>query len=43
MHVRRLRAKLGHEHEFLIGTIRNVGYRFVSERPHDQEAVSVEE
>ncbi|MEO3936669.1 response regulator transcription factor [Dermatophilaceae bacterium Soc4.6] len=43
VHVRRLRAKLGHEHEFLIGTIRNVGYRFVSERPHDQEAVSVEE
>jgi hypothetical protein len=27
--VRRLRAKLGVEHEQLIGTIRNVGYRFV--------------
>jgi len=42
VHVRRLRAKLGHEHEFLIGTIRNVGYRFVSERPRDQEAVAAE-
>ncbi|WP_446666297.1 response regulator transcription factor [Flexivirga sp. B27] len=29
VHVRRLRAKLGPEHETLIGTIRNVGYRFV--------------
>ena len=29
MHVRRLRAKLGPEHEALIGTVRNVGYRFV--------------
>ncbi|HEY7143405.1 MAG TPA: response regulator transcription factor [Streptosporangiaceae bacterium] len=29
VHVRRLRAKLGAEHEALIGTIRNVGYRFV--------------
>ena len=29
MHVRRLRAKLGPEHETLIGTVRNVGYRFV--------------
>ena len=29
VHVRRLRAKLGPEHEHLIGTIRNVGYRFV--------------
>jgi DNA-binding response OmpR family regulator len=38
VHVRRLRAKLGAEHEALIGTVRNVGYRFVpvkgeSERP----------
>ncbi len=30
VHVRRLRAKLGPEHEALIGTVRNVGYRFVS-------------
>ncbi|MGZ4601674.1 MAG: winged helix-turn-helix domain-containing protein, partial [Oryzihumus sp.] len=29
VHVRRLRAKLGTEHEILIGTVRNVGYRFV--------------
>ncbi|MDN5893791.1 MAG: response regulator transcription factor [Nocardioides sp.] len=30
VHVRRLRAKLGPEHETLIGTVRNVGYRFVA-------------
>jgi len=29
VHVRRLRAKLGTEHEHHIGTVRNVGYRFV--------------
>ncbi|PPK67792.1 response regulator transcription factor [Actinokineospora auranticolor] len=29
VHVRRLRAKLGAEHEQLIGTVRNVGYKFV--------------
>lgn len=29
VHVRRLRAKLGSDHETLIGTVRNVGYRFV--------------
>lgn len=28
VHVRRLRAKLGSEHEQLIGTVRNVGYKF---------------
>ena len=33
VHVRRLRAKLGSEHEALIGTVRNVGYKFV--RPAD--------
>jgi DNA-binding response OmpR family regulator len=33
VHVRRLRAKLGAEHEALIGTVRNVGYKFV--RPHE--------
>ncbi|GAA2776188.1 hypothetical protein GCM10020219_053700 [Nonomuraea dietziae] len=32
MHVRRLRAKLGPEYESLIGTVRNVGYRFVPDR-----------
>ncbi len=31
VHVRRLRAKLGPEHEQLIGTVRNVGYRFVTD------------
>jgi len=33
VHVRRLRAKLGPEHEAMIGTVRNVGYKFV--RPAD--------
>ena len=33
VHVRRLRAKLGPEHETLIGTVRNVGYRFVLPTP----------
>ena len=32
VHVRRLRAKLGPEYELMIGTVRNVGYKFV--RPH---------
>ncbi len=31
VHVRRLRAKLGADHEALIGTVRNVGYRFVAQ------------
>ena len=38
VHVRRLRAKLGVENETLIGTVRNVGYRFVAvsrESQHD--------
>ncbi len=35
VHVRRLRAKLGAEHETLIQTIRNVGYRLVP-RPKDR-------
>lgn len=29
VHVRRLRAKLGPEHEGMVGTVRNVGYRLV--------------
>lgn len=33
VHVRRLRAKLGPEREALIGTVRNVGYKFVNEPP----------
>ena len=37
VHVRRLRAKLGPDHEGLIGTVRNVGYRFTLTRvPEDQ-------
>ena len=35
VHIRRLRAKLGAEHEALIETIRNVGYRLVP-RPRDR-------
>ena len=35
VHVRRLRAKLGAEHEVLIGTVRNVGYRFVPVKGDD--------
>ncbi|NMR18714.1 response regulator transcription factor [Cellulomonas fimi] len=38
VHVRRLRAKLGLEHEQLIGTVRNVGYRF--DPPKDRRAGS---
>jgi DNA-binding response OmpR family regulator len=37
VHVRRLRAKLGAEHEALIGTVRNVGYRFVVP-PREEQA-----
>jgi DNA-binding response OmpR family regulator len=36
VHVRRLRAKLGPEHESLIGTVRNVGYRFVTPEKGDR-------
>ena len=35
VHIRRLRAKLGGEYEHLIGTVRNVGYRF---DPPDEES-----
>ncbi len=38
VHVRRLRAKLGPEHETLIGTVRNVGYRFVLPAKEDGAA-----
>ena len=36
VHIRRLRAKLGGEYEHVIGTVRNVGYRF--DPPEDDEA-----
>ena len=38
VHVRRLRAKLGAEYEALIGTVRNVGYRFVPSASDDGES-----
>jgi len=42
VHVRRLRAKLGSENEALIGTVRNVGYRFVLDSvEQDKERVTV--
>jgi DNA-binding response OmpR family regulator len=44
VHVRRLRAKLGPEHEQLIGTVRNVGYKFVAQAvtplPEDSDVTS---
>lgn len=33
VHVRRLRVKMGTDHENYIGTVRNVGYRFVEREP----------
>jgi DNA-binding response OmpR family regulator len=46
VHVRRLRAKLGPDREMLIGTVRNVGYKFVAqplaalvELPEDDQLV----
>jgi DNA-binding response OmpR family regulator len=40
VHVRRLRAKLGSEHDSMIGTVRQVGYKFVlpPTRPQPGEA-----
>jgi len=38
VHVRRLRAKLGPDHEGLIGTVRNVGYRFTLTRISEDQA-----
>ena len=43
VHVRRLRAKLGPEHEALIGTVRNVGYRFVPARPEEATFSTLDE
>ena len=40
VHVRRLRAKLGPEYEAVIGTVRNVGYRFVIAPPHVDESAN---
>ncbi len=41
VHVRRLRAKLGPENENLIGTVRNVGYRYVTTPVTDNESHEV--
>jgi DNA-binding response OmpR family regulator len=35
VHVRRLRAKLGSEYESMIGTVRQVGYKFVAPPPEN--------
>ncbi|QVQ50612.1 response regulator transcription factor [Spiractinospora alimapuensis] len=40
VHVRRLRAKLGSEYEALIGTVRNVGYRFVVTEPSGRQSMA---
>jgi DNA-binding response OmpR family regulator len=42
VHVRRLRAKLGTDHEQLIGTVRNVGYRFVPQERDRREPTATE-
>jgi len=47
VHVRRLRAKLGVEYDAMIGTVRNVGYKFVkpadlSTRSRDDDLVAAE-
>ena len=41
VHVRRLRAKLGPEHDQMIGTVRNVGYKFVRPAPDSSTAPPV--
>jgi DNA-binding response OmpR family regulator len=41
VHIRRLRAKLGPEHEALIGTVRHVGYRFNATNSQKQEAAAL--
>jgi DNA-binding response OmpR family regulator len=38
VHIRRLRAKLGPEHDMMIGTVRNVGYRFVPPKPGETDS-----
>lgn len=41
VHIRRLRAKLGPENESLIGTVRNVGYRYVTVATSESESANV--
>ena len=43
VHVRRLRAKLGPEYESLIGTVRNVGYRFEPQRTDEATRATLED
>lgn len=43
VHIRRLRAKLGGEYEHLIGTVRNVGYRFDPPNEEMEEETAREE
>ena len=40
VHIRRLRAKLGGEYEHVIGTVRNVGYRFDPPEEEEGEAAA---
>ena len=40
VHIRRLRAKLGGEYEHVIGTVRNVGYRFDPPEEEESEAAA---
>lgn len=40
VHIRRLRAKLGAEHEQMVGTIRNVGYQFLRPPPDAEEIIT---
>jgi DNA-binding response OmpR family regulator len=39
VHIRRLRSKLGPEFEAIIGTVRNVGYRFTA--PNNQASADI--
>lgn len=43
VHIRRLRAKLGPEHEALIGTVRHVGYRFNTPNSQNQGVAALSE
>ena len=43
VHIRRLRAKLGPEHEALIGTVRHVGYRFNITNSQNQGVAALSE
>ncbi|SDS13732.1 winged helix-turn-helix transcriptional regulator [Paraoerskovia marina] len=43
VHIRRLRAKLGAEHDQLIGTVRNVGYLFNAPKENGPEVTVVDD